>query len=157
MVIGKKNEYNFYFAYKRKKTEMRVWLLSILVSWISLPKGTMKEKKVKDKIYYYYLLFREGDRVITKYLGKSEETLILIKEQLVKRKQLEHMLKKLKIYLNFFLKLLHLVWQITMFERFSIFFWCHFKIFFKIFYKMTKTVVATRNGNGEDSHVRSPK
>ena len=63
----------------------------------------MKEKKVKDKIYYY-LLFREGDRIITKYLGKSEETLILIKEQLVRRKQLEHMLKNHKIYLNFFLK-----------------------------------------------------
>ena len=74
----------------------------------ALPKGTIKEKKVNDKIYYY-LLFREGDKVITKYLGKNEESLSLIKEQLARRKQLEHMLKKLKIYLNFFLKLLHLV------------------------------------------------
>ena len=60
-----------------------------------LPKGTIKEKKVKDKIYYY-LLFREGDKVITKYLGKNEEALILIKEQLARRKQLERMLQKLK-------------------------------------------------------------
>ena len=60
-----------------------------------LPKGTIKEKKVKDKIYYY-LLFREGDKVVTKYLGKNEESLILIKEQLARRKQLEHMLQKLK-------------------------------------------------------------
>lgn len=60
-----------------------------------LPKGTIKEKKVKDKIYYY-LLFREGDKVITKYLGKNEESLSLIKEQLARRKQLEHMLQKLK-------------------------------------------------------------
>ena len=60
-----------------------------------LPKGTIKEKKVKDKVYYY-LLFREGDKVITKYLGKNEESLILIKEQLARRKQLEGMLKKLK-------------------------------------------------------------
>lgn len=60
-----------------------------------LPKGTIKEKKVKDKIYYY-LLFREGDKVITKYLGRNEESLILIKEQLARRKQLECMLQKLK-------------------------------------------------------------
>ena len=60
-----------------------------------LPKGTIKEKKVKDKIYYY-LLFREGDKVITKYLGKNEESLSLIKEQLERRKQLERMLQKLK-------------------------------------------------------------
>ena len=60
-----------------------------------LPKGTIKEKKVKNKIYYY-LLFREGDKVVTKYLGKNEESLILIKEQLARRKQLERMLQKLK-------------------------------------------------------------
>lgn len=60
-----------------------------------LPRGTIKEKKVKDKVYYY-LLFRDGDKVITKYLGKNEESLILIKEQLERRKQLEYMLKKLK-------------------------------------------------------------
>ena len=60
-----------------------------------LPKGTIKEKKVKDKIYYY-LLFRDGDKVITKYLGKNEESLYLIKEQLARRKQLERMLQKLK-------------------------------------------------------------
>ena len=51
--------------------------------------------KVKDKIYYY-LLFRKGDKVITKYLGKNEESLSLIKEQLERRKQLERMLQKLK-------------------------------------------------------------
>ena len=50
---------------------------------------------MKDKIYYY-LLFREGDKVITKYLGKNEEALSLIKEHLERRKQLERMLQKLK-------------------------------------------------------------
>lgn len=60
-----------------------------------LPKGTIKEKKVKDRVYYY-LLFREGDKVVTRYLGKNEEALILIKEQLARRKQLECMLQKLK-------------------------------------------------------------
>lgn len=61
----------------------------------ALPKGTIKEKKVKDRVYYY-LLFREGDKVVTRYLGKNEESLILIKEQLARRKQLERMLQKLK-------------------------------------------------------------
>ena len=61
----------------------------------TLPKGSIKPKKVKDKIYYY-LTFRDGDKVITKYVGKDEESLIPIKEQLARRKQVEEILKKLK-------------------------------------------------------------
>lgn len=61
----------------------------------TLPKGSIKPKKVKDKIYYY-LIFRDGDKVITKYVGKDEKSLIPVQEQLVRRKQVEEIIKKLK-------------------------------------------------------------
>ena len=61
----------------------------------TLPKGSIKPKKVKGKVYYY-LTFRDGDKVITKYVGKDEESLITIREQLARRKQVEEIIKKLK-------------------------------------------------------------
>ena len=61
----------------------------------TLPKGSIKPKKVKDKIYYY-LTFRDGDKVFTKYIGKDEQTIIQIREQLARRRQVEEILKKLK-------------------------------------------------------------
>ncbi len=61
----------------------------------TLPKGSIKPKKVKDKIYYY-LIFRDGDKVITKYVGKDEASLISLREQLVRRKQIDEIIKKLK-------------------------------------------------------------
>lgn len=50
---------------------------------------------MKDKIYYY-LIFRDGDKVITKYVGKDEASLISLREQLVRRKQIDEIIKKLK-------------------------------------------------------------
>ena len=61
----------------------------------TLPKGSVKPKKVNGKIYYY-LKFRKGKKVITKYIGKDEGLLIPVKEQLERRKQVEEILKKLK-------------------------------------------------------------
>ncbi len=61
----------------------------------TLPKGTLNAKKIGNKIYYY-LIFRDGGKVVTKYVGKDEESLIPIREQLERRKQVEEMIKKLK-------------------------------------------------------------
>ncbi len=61
----------------------------------TLPKGSIKAKKSGNKVYYY-LIFRDGDKVVTKYVGKDEESLIPIREQLERRKQVEEMIKKLK-------------------------------------------------------------
>ena len=61
----------------------------------SLPKGSIKAKHVGNKVYYY-LNYRDGEKVVSKYIGKSEESLITIKEQLERRRQIEGMLKKLK-------------------------------------------------------------
>ena len=61
----------------------------------SLPKGSIKPKRVKDKTYYY-LAYREGDKIITKYLGKDEAFLLSVREQLARRKQIEEIIKKLR-------------------------------------------------------------
>lgn len=61
----------------------------------SLPKGTIKIKKVNDN-EYYYLTYRDGEKIVTKYVGKDKDTLFKIKEQLKRRKQIEDIIKKLK-------------------------------------------------------------
>lgn len=60
-----------------------------------LPKGKITEKKVNGKIYYY-LYFRDKKKVVSKYIGKDEESLKAITEQLTRRSQIEAILKKLK-------------------------------------------------------------
>ncbi len=62
---------------------------------ISLPKGTIKNKKVGDKTYYY-LCYREGKKVISKYIGKDEESLKQVQSLIEERKHIESMLKQLK-------------------------------------------------------------
>ena len=60
-----------------------------------LPRGSIKAKNVGNKTYYY-LNYRDGKKVISKYVGKSIESLKQIKEQLERRSQIESMLRKLK-------------------------------------------------------------
>ena len=60
----------------------------------TLPKGSIKAKKVHDKTYYY-LVFRIGSKVITQYVGKSEIDIADIKGKLTRRKQVEKILKRL--------------------------------------------------------------
>lgn len=61
----------------------------------TLPKGSIRPKKVNGKTYYY-LTFRDGSKVVSKYIGKNELDLTNIKEQLSRRKQVEEIIKKLK-------------------------------------------------------------
>lgn len=56
-----------------------------------LPKGSIKERKISDR-KYYYLQFRKGGRIIHKYLGKNEPQDILKQTKL--RKSLKNQLKK---------------------------------------------------------------
>ena len=60
-----------------------------------LPKGKIIEKKINAHSYFY-LKFRNGEKVITKYIGKKEVDLSLILEQLEKRKHVEAMIKQLE-------------------------------------------------------------
>ena len=58
----------------------------------SLPKGTLTEKNVGNKTYFY-LKYREGKKVVSKYILK--ENVDFYKESLQKRKHLESMIKML--------------------------------------------------------------
>jgi hypothetical protein len=60
-----------------------------------LPKGKITPKTVNGKTYYY-LYYRDGKKVVSKYIGKDEESLVAIRERLARRSQIEEMLKKLK-------------------------------------------------------------
>lgn len=59
----------------------------------SLPKGTISEKAVGEKTYYY-LKYRDGKKVVSKYLrsDKIEE----VREQIEKRRHIEAMIKSLQ-------------------------------------------------------------
>ena len=57
-----------------------------------LPKGTISEKQVKGNTYYY-LKYRDGKKIISKYVGKKEiETL---KQRIDRRHHIEAMIKSL--------------------------------------------------------------
>ena len=61
----------------------------------TLPKGKITPKTVNGKTYYY-LYYRDGKKVVSKYVGKDEESLATIREGLARRSQIEEIVKKLK-------------------------------------------------------------
>lgn len=67
----------------------------------ALPKGTVKERRVKDKTYYY-LAYRENGKVINKYIGddtvEAEKLSNLVEERKAYEKQLKELQKDWKIY-----------------------------------------------------------
>lgn len=58
-----------------------------------LLKGTISEKVVGDRTYYY-LKYREGKKVISQYISKAN--IDKIREQIEKRKHIEAMIKSLQ-------------------------------------------------------------
>ncbi len=61
----------------------------------TLPRGKITPKAVKGKIYYY-LYYRDGKKVISKYIGNDEDKIADCQEKLNRRKQIEDILKKLR-------------------------------------------------------------
>ena len=61
---------------------------------------TLRRGKVTPKIVngktYCYLYYRDGKKVVSKYIGKDEESLTAIREGLTRRIQIEEIIKKLK-------------------------------------------------------------
>jgi len=66
-----------------------------------LPRGIIKERKVKDKTYYY-LAYRENRKVINKYIGvdslKAKKLSKLVEERKAFENQLKQLQKDWKIY-----------------------------------------------------------
>lgn len=61
----------------------------------TLPRGKITPKRVNGNTYYY-LYYRDGKKVVSKYIGKDEDSLTKIRELLVRRSQIEELIKKLK-------------------------------------------------------------
>lgn len=60
-----------------------------------LPKGKITPKITKANTYYY-LKYRDGQKVCAKYIGMNEEDIALVAEQLERRKVVEGLVKELK-------------------------------------------------------------
>lgn len=58
-----------------------------------LPKGTISEKNSGGKTYYY-LKYRDGRKVISKYVGR--QAVAAVREQIEKRKHIEAMIRSLQ-------------------------------------------------------------
>lgn len=57
-----------------------------------LPRGTLSEKRVGNNVYYY-LKYREGKKVVSKYISKDNIT--AHREQLARRAHIEAMVDSL--------------------------------------------------------------
>ncbi|MGE5309298.1 MAG: hypothetical protein ACM3OC_09445 [Deltaproteobacteria bacterium] len=60
---------------------------------VSLCKGSIKERQIRER-KYYYLQYRQGKKIIQKYLGKSKSE--QLSKQIERRKALKKELKKVK-------------------------------------------------------------
>jgi len=61
----------------------------------TLRKGSIKPVEKSGKIYYY-LCYRQGDKVKNDYIGRDESVAQEIERELEKRKHLQGVLKRLK-------------------------------------------------------------
>lgn len=61
----------------------------------SLPKGKLISKCINGS-NYIYLYYRDGKKIISKYIGKNKVKIESLREQLLRRTQIEEILKKLK-------------------------------------------------------------
>ena len=62
---------------------------------LSLPKGVLVNKTVKNNIYYY-LQYREGKKTVSVYIGKDSDKVSEVQSRIERRKQIETMLKALR-------------------------------------------------------------
>lgn len=60
---------------------------------INLPKGTIYEKPVGGNVYYY-LKYRDGKKVVSKYISKKD--IENLRQQVEKRRHVEAMIKSLQ-------------------------------------------------------------
>jgi hypothetical protein len=77
---------------KKEKTRIEYMLERYRKIMDELPKGSMSESN-KNGQKYYYLKYREGKKVVTKYLGKDAGDMPALIE---KRKHTEAMIKSLE-------------------------------------------------------------
>ena len=62
----------------------------------SLRKGSIAKKSIGGQDYYY-LKYRQGDKVKNDYIGKDEESVAEIRQEIERRKYLQGVLKRLQL------------------------------------------------------------
>lgn len=77
----------------REKVRIEYMLAKYQAEYDTLPKGTLSEKQVGEKIYYY-LKYRSGKKVVSQYISK--ENIDEIREKVKRRKHIESMIKSLQ-------------------------------------------------------------
>lgn len=81
---------------KKRNEYMLTFIIMYEKELSSLPKGKITPKTTKSNTYYY-LKYREGKNVRTKYIGINKDDIDTIREQLQRRKVVEGLIKELKI------------------------------------------------------------
>lgn len=59
-----------------------------------LPKGTLITKSIKGN-QYYYLQYRNGQKTVSEYIGRQDEKIAEIQQQIDRRKHIQAMVKAL--------------------------------------------------------------
>ncbi|MCK4695670.1 MAG: hypothetical protein KAT74_07895 [Candidatus Cloacimonetes bacterium] len=63
---------------------------------VSLPKGSLSKKKRSNK-WYFYLAYRDGKKIIFKYVGKENSSKVIsLDKAICKRRKLEKRLRDIK-------------------------------------------------------------
>lgn len=76
-----------------EKQRIEYMLQKYTASLAELPKGSISEKTVNEKTYYY-LKYRDGKKVVSKYVGRQE--IESLRQQIDRRKHIEKMIKSLQ-------------------------------------------------------------
>ena len=77
----------------QEKKRIEYMLTKYKEEYDSLPKGTVSEKKVGENTYFY-LKYRDGKKVISKYVSKAQ--IDELRKRLEKRKHIEAMMASLQ-------------------------------------------------------------
>lgn len=75
----------------------------------SLPKGKIMMKNINSKTYFY-LCYRDGKKVISKYIGKDKNEIVKIQDDLIRRNQIMEILEKLEKERNMIKKMEAVLW-----------------------------------------------
>ena len=84
-----------YFVLKDERKRNEYMLEKYEKELSLLPKGKITPKTTKANTYYY-LKYRDGQKVRAKYIGANEDDIALVTEQLERRKFVENIVKELK-------------------------------------------------------------
>jgi len=85
----------FLMMTKREVTRMTALKQNYEKELASLPKGTIRKKAKRARVYFY-LAYRAEGKVVSEYIGYDESALDDLRERLERRKNIEALLRSIK-------------------------------------------------------------